>query len=187
MLTYNKNNRTLRIEKCLEEIIIKFINLMNQSLMVNRISITAFMEAFIFRGMDYYMRAAYEHCPSEREKEELDGIAAELTEFWKNHPWSEGSDTKTRTVSIDSRIYELLKTYVRFEMEVWKRDWTLNGLLIGSMMNGLEFYFDCDREYMASNHITTDFDYDKLIREIKACIARQHIRIVFRDGKKIGD
>ncbi len=187
MLTYNKDNRTLRIEKRLEAIIIKFINFMNQNLMVNKVSITAFMEAFIFRGIDYYIKAAYEHCASEREKEELDGIVKELEEYWRSQPWSETTDTKTRTISIDSRMFELLKLYIKFEMAVWKRDWTLNGLLIGGMMNGLELYLESDREFVTGNHIVIDFDYDKLIRDIKMCIADKQLRIIFRDGKKIGN
>lgn len=187
MLTYNKNNRTLRIEKRLEEIIIEFINFLNQDLLVKKISITAFMEEFMFRGIQYYQKAAYQHCPSEKERKKLDAISEKLKAYWNSQPWSEKTDTKTRTVSIDSQLFELLKVYVRFENAVWQRDWTLNGLLIGGMMNGLEYYLDSDLVFMANHNISIEYDYKELIQNMKACIAQKRFPIMFRDGKRIED
>ena len=187
MITYNKNNRTLRIEKRLEELIIKFINFLNQELMVNKISITAFMEEFVFKGINYYMEVAYQHCTLEKQREELDGISGELKVYWENLPYSGKTDTTTRTLSIDSETFELLKVYVRLENAVWKRDWTLNGLLIGGMMNGLEFYLSSDLHFINSNDVATDYDYSTLIQDIRQCIARKKILITFRDGKEIED
>lgn len=169
---------SIRIEKELLTNIEKLNKFLNEEVLKNRMSLNSFIEILAVKGIKVYYEKIKTHCTHEQ-LEKLASIQKELEEYLLNN-FKEGGMKTNKTINIDKYYHELLKAYCLFENNIYNRDWTVNGLIVGTFINGIEFYIRTDKAFIESMHIKTEYNYQCLMEELMIIVKKQGLNMTFK-------
>lgn len=179
MATQEKNTLSIRIVGELYAVVEDFTEFLNTELLRKKVSRTLLMENLFIKGIKHYFDIAEEHC-SEENLKKMEAIRNRLTEC-VNNPWKE-ENKLNKTIKIDSIYHNLMKSYVAFENMLYSREFTVNSLLCGSLINGIDFYIKLDTLCIDKMQIEiADYDYNWLIEEIKLIERKQDFTLTFKN------
>lgn len=170
---------SIRIDDFLFKNISELTEFFNEELLKNKISRNNLLENAIVKGIKYYYKMAEEHCRNARQQEKLKKIQCEFDEYLLDNFKEYKKENKT--ICIDAYYHELLKAYCRFENNIYNRDWSVNGLIIGSVINGILFYIQTDRQFITNMNIQIEeYNYEFLMDEITIITKKQYLKMEFR-------
>lgn len=179
MATQEKDILSIRIDGELFAVVEDFTDFLNEELLAKKITKTLLMENLFIRGIKYYFDIAEKYC-NDANIARLNAIKDRLTAYI-NNPWRE-ENKLNKTIKFDSIYHNLMKSYVAFENILYCRELTVNGLLCGTVIHGIDFYIKLDTMYMnAMKVVIPDYDYNWIIEEIRLVERKQDFQLKFKE------